>query len=90
MGGNQGTEWEKLAEIVPDRATLDDTFHDWEKNAEASIIMLQSREINAVPVMVTVADLQLWCKEQGRQVDGEARAVYVSHLLRFQGSGPPQ
>jgi hypothetical protein len=81
-------EWKKLTDIAPDRADLDDTFQAWEKNAEAMVRMLQDEGITAVPVMVKVADLQVWCAARGRQVDGSARAEYVSDLLRTQLSQP--
>ncbi|WP_305907366.1 hypothetical protein Q9L42_016285 [Methylomarinum sp. Ch1-1] len=77
-------EWTKLIEVVSDRSELDDTYQDWEKNATNALQMLRNQGIEATKVMVKVADLQQWCQKQGRPIDGETRAEYVSHLLSSQ------
>lgn len=77
-------EWKKLTEVVPDRAELDDTNQQWETKANETFQMLKDEGINAVRVMVKMAELQAWCQSHGHPIDGEIRAEYVNHVLRFQ------
>nr|VFK19168.1 MAG: hypothetical protein BECKLPF1236B_GA0070989_11634 [Candidatus Kentron sp. LPFa] len=82
-------EWNRLTEIVPDRSELDATYQDWKKSADEAIGGLKDRGVIAARVMIEVADLQAWCQTQGRPVDAEARAAYISHLL-IAGKKPDQ
>lgn len=74
--------WQRLCELVPDRAGLDDTFDDWERSALAAIGELAGagRQVRKVPIDVEA--LAVWCHAHGRPLDHAARAEYVSYLLQ--------
>ena len=74
--------WERLRELAADRDALDDSFEDWERGALAAIGELKAagREVRKVPIDVEA--LAVWRAHHGRQLDGAARAAYVTHLLQ--------
>lgn len=74
-------EWERLCAVADDRDALDDTFEDWERGALAVIGKLTAagRQIRKIPIDVEA--LAAWCRQEGRRLDGAARAAYVTHLL---------
>ena len=80
-------EWNKLTEVVPDRDELDGSYPEWEKNAHQALQRLRNEGFAAMPVMVDVAELKVWCEVEGRPVDSAARAYYVSHLLKLHDGG---
>lgn len=59
---------------------------EWENNAFDMIKKLRDKGTDLVRVMVKVTELEAWCQSQGRPIDGEARAAYVSFVMRFEGS----
>lgn len=74
--------WERLRKTADDVHALDDTYQDWERQALGAIRDLESvgRKIRKVPVDIDA--LLAWCRERNRRNDSEARAEYVSQLLR--------
>jgi hypothetical protein len=75
-------QWERLYEVVADRAKLDGTFEEWEANARHALANLRARGVDAAPFHVNVAELVQWCAERNLAIDGAARAQYVSFMLR--------
>jgi hypothetical protein len=74
--------WERLRDLAADGDALDDCFEDWERGALAAIgeFKAAGRDVRKVPIDVEA--LAVWCAHQGRQLDGAARAAYVTHLLQ--------
>lgn len=83
-------QWEALTEVVEDRSELDDTYEDWEEQAQEALATLRTQGFRPVQVPVDVADLVSWCRDQGRPVDAEARAAFVSHLMMSRGERQDQ
>jgi hypothetical protein len=76
------TGWERLRELATDKDALDDSFVDWERGALAAIGEFKAvgHEVRKVPIDVEA--LAVWCAHHNRQLDGAARAAYVTHLLQ--------
>lgn len=91
LGWYSPEQWEALTQVVPDRAELDDTYEEWEANATQALQTLLAQGARAVKVEVDVDELVEWCQNNGRQPNSEARADFVSDLLRkgSQGSEAP-
>jgi hypothetical protein len=52
-------EWLKLAAVVPDRSELDDTFEEWEKNAQRALRMLEAEGHKVQKVTITIDALMV-------------------------------
>jgi hypothetical protein len=74
-------DWERLHEIADDRAKLDDTYEDWERQALKMIQDLEAvgRRVQKVPINIEA--LIAWCRERKCRIDMAARSEYVSYLL---------
>jgi hypothetical protein len=83
-------QWERLLEISEDRDKLGETYAAWAANAEERLQEMRQIGIRAEKVEVDVEELLAWCRAQGREVDGAARAAYAAEVLRRrdQGQGP--
>lgn len=75
-------QWLRLIEVSADRENLDDSFADWERNAQEPFEALQAQGHSIRKIMVNIDQLVSWCQDRGRPVDASARAEYVTELCR--------
>ncbi len=80
-------QWERLCQVVPDRAQLDDTFEEWEASARRALADLRAQGVKVKAVSLRVSEFVQWCDEQNLPTDSAARAQYVSFLLRRHRGG---
>jgi hypothetical protein len=80
-------QWEWLREISVDRDELGETYEEWVVNAEESLQKMRQAGIWAEKIEVDVEELLAWCRAQGREVDGAARAAYAAEMLRQRDEG---
>jgi hypothetical protein len=80
-------EWHQLRHIAADPEELEPTYADWKRVAEAALRHLAAAGVLPEPIDVSVAALQAWCRQQGRPIDGDARAAFASELLRRRYEG---
>jgi hypothetical protein len=77
-------QWRRLADVVPDRSELDDTFEAWERSARKAIRNFERNGQTVGKVQVKIEELLAWCLVNGTTPNGESRAKYVSETLRKQ------
>lgn len=77
-------QWQRLAEVVPDRNELDETFEEWERSARKAIKNFERNGQSIVKVPINVDELVTWCTLRGKVPNGESRAAYVSDILKQQ------
>jgi hypothetical protein len=75
-------EWAKLRGVVADPERLDDTYLAWRRGAKRVLRELREQGIDCQRISVQVDELVAWCREQGRPVDGKARAAFVAHQVQ--------
>lgn len=80
-------QWTRLKEVAPDRAKLDDTFEDWERNARSALADIVAAGNRAKEVPIDVEKLLAWCTLRGIPPDSAARAQYVADLMRLGSDG---
>ncbi len=83
-------EWPHLLEIAADRDELEDTYGEWLHNAENRLHEMAEAGINPMRVFINVDELQNWCIDQGRPLDGSARAIFTAEKLRQLDKGKPK
>lgn len=80
-------EWSHLLEISADRDELEDTHEEWLHNAERRLHEMAEAGIDAVRIYINVHELEAWCLNQGRPLDGSARAIFTAEKLRQLNKG---
>jgi hypothetical protein len=75
-------QWRRLAEVVPDRTELDDTFEAWERSARKAIKNFERNGRAVEKVQVKVEELLAWCLLNGTTPNGASRAKYVLEILK--------
>lgn len=81
-------EWNKLRRVVADPGRLDDSYLAWRRGAKKVVRDFREQGLDCERVSVRVDELVAWCREQGRPVDGNARAAYVAELVRRRYGDP--
>lgn len=75
-------QWERLTQVAADKAALDESFEEWERNATRTLRDLERQGHRIERVHIKIDELASWCKEKGMPLNGKARAEYVTFLLR--------
>ena len=83
------TEWDRLRELAPDPEVLEETYAEWRKVYEEGVRKLAASGLVTEPVEVSVDDLQAWCADRKRPLDGKARAEFVSQLVMQRSKQTP-
>ena len=77
-------QWPLLKGEAVDSAALENTYGEWLRIAQETLINLANSGVRAERVDVDVNDLVAWCRSQGRRLDSAARAEFVARTLRGQ------
>ena len=80
-------QWTLLHAVSTDSEQLEEQYAEWLEYAEQEFKKLQSEGFRVVKLDVDVNDIIRWCTEQGRPLDGNARAEYATRKLREQQQG---
>ena len=81
-------QWGRLLEVSVDREQLEATHAEWKKHAEKELKRLRRDRFVVWRVDVDIDELLAFCKEQGMEVDGKARAAFANELLQRGGGRP--
>ena len=75
-------QWQRLRQVAADPERLEESYEEWIAMAERAIRDLEATGMLIERVPVDTEELIAWCNEQGRPIDGSARAEFASHQLR--------
>lgn len=75
-------QWQKLLSASVDNEDLEETYDEWEKQAEAKICDLRLRGQVIKKVDVDIDALLKWCQEKRIPLNSSARAKFVAERLR--------
>lgn len=75
-------QWRRLREISEDRDQLEETFGEWQVNAEKAMKDYLDNGTALMKVTVDIEELLHWCNEHDLKVNGASRSRYVSWLLK--------
>jgi hypothetical protein len=71
--------------LSADADSMAKTYDEWLAGVTKTMADLRQRGLVARRVDVEVGELAAWCQQQGRPLDGEARAAYAAEYLRAGG-----
>jgi hypothetical protein len=75
-------QWIRLRKISADASQLEETYGEWQIQAEKTLKDFAARGVFPEKVVVDVEDLLAWCKERELPVKGESRSHYAAWLLK--------
>jgi hypothetical protein len=76
------SQWARLLEVAPDARQLEPTYNQWRAGAVRGMNEMRRSGVRVEKVEVDVEQLVRWCEQEGREVDGEARAEFAAQKLR--------
>ena len=71
-----------MREVSEDRDDIEETFVEWQVNAEKGIRLMQSQGIIPEKVLVDVEEFLAWCSGKGLPPNGESRSEYAAWLIK--------
>ena len=75
-------QWDRLRELSSDRDGMAETYAEWRDTAERNFKDLTDAGASLRRLELDVEDLWAWCRAQGCELDGAARARYTAHRAR--------
>lgn len=81
------SEWQQLRKIADDADDLEETYEEWREQADRTLNGLLESGVLVEEFSIRVGELADWCKQQGRPVDGSARADFAALKLQQRDSG---
>ena len=67
-------DWDTLMELFPDSHLLPPSYTDWLGRAEEMVKQVEGSGDVVMKVFIDPETFPAWCKEQGREMNSEARA----------------
>lgn len=87
VGWYSPDQWSKLKLLADDSDTLDSNYEEWLAGVEKTLQELRKQPgIRPVKISVDVQDLQQWCRDHGKRLDGNARARFIAEKVRAMSS----
>ena len=74
-------QFARMKSVADDADALDDTHEDWLKNAMRQVQWLKKDGFHVVEVPIDIDEWVAWCRENGHELNGEARSEYVSQKV---------
>ncbi len=82
-------DWETLRNLFTDSHLLPVSYADWLQRAEEMVTKVEASGDVALKVYIDPETFPAWCKEKGREMDGNARADLAIEVATLQSFGPP-
>lgn len=77
-------DYPRFREIFDD---VDDTFDEWRARMERRLAEVRVDGVEIERMLIDPDKLVEWCRENGRTVDANARALYPAYLALVRDSG---
>ena len=77
-------DWDKLMELFPDSHLLPPTYQDWLGRAEQMKTQVEASGDVVMKVFIDPETFPAWYKEQGKEMNSEARAELAIQVAQRQ------
>jgi hypothetical protein len=82
VGWYKKEQWSLLREKSKDVEELEDTFYEWEANANDIIKKLSNSPYRIEKIEIDVEELIEWCIKEKYALNGESRSTFISLKTR--------
>lgn len=76
--GVQRSDWDRFRSMMVDSNTNFQTWEDWNRKTKEMKKVMEKEGVQVEVVTVDLDDFELWCKENQKDRNAEARAEYIS------------
>src|SRR6185436_19468212 len=76
------SQWARLRQVAADPDQVEQTYLEWLTTYERTTRDLAAQGLSLRKVPVDIGELEKWCHERNRRIDGQARAAYVSQIVQ--------
>src|SRR5262249_5485823 len=76
------SQWARLREVAVDSKQLEQNYLDWLATYERTTQDLAAHGMMLRKVPVDVEELEKWCRERKKPIDGNARTAYVLEIVQ--------
>ena len=73
----QKKDWKRFINMIDDRESMHDTWHDWHKAFEKTKRGLIKQGFEVIDIVVDLDELTAYCKLRGIKNDGGTRSQFV-------------
>ncbi len=81
-------DWEPLRKLFTDSHLLPASYTDWLQRAEEMVARVEAGGDVALKVFIDPETFPAWCKEKGKEMDGNARADLAIEVATLQSLAP--
>lgn len=81
-------QWLRLKEVSEDADQLEESYGEWQINAEKALKDFAAQGARAQKVEIDINELLAWCREKNLPVNGASRSQYAAFLLRERDTKP--
>ena len=78
-------DWDTLMELFPDSHLLPPSYKDWKSRAEEMKTQVEAGGDVVIKVYIDPETFPAWCKDQGKEMNSEARAELAIQVAQRQG-----
>ena len=71
-------QWLLLKQKATDPEIIEDTYEEWEAEAERAVQQLIALGLPVKKIDVDIYELEEWCKANGLPMDGDARSGFAA------------
>ena len=76
------SQWARLREVSANPGQLEQTYLEWITTYERTTRELAAQGMTLMKVPVDVGELERWCHERNKPIDGNARSEYVLEIVQ--------
>ena len=76
--GVQQSDWDRFRSMMVDSNTNFQTWEDWNRKTKEMKKVMEKERVQVEVVTVDLDDFELWCKENQKDRNAEARAEYIT------------
>ena len=77
-------DWNALMELFPDSHLLPPSYKEWESRAEEMKTQVEASGDVVIKVYIDPETFPAWCKDQGKEMNSEARAELAIQVAQQQ------
>ena len=82
VGWYSPSQWARLRQVSADPDQFEQTYMEWLTTYERTTRDLAAQGMSLREVPVDVGELEKWCHERNKPIDGDARAEYVLEVVQ--------
>lgn len=81
IGVYKKEDYKEILKISVDKEKMNQTWNEWKKTKNRTVANFQKLGIKTVDILVKPKELVQFCRENGLEINGQARANFISNKV---------